>query len=255
MGDHLRGDFGAGITTITLDSQHNRNALSGPLLREFVSELERIDLEQTRVVVLRHVGPAFCSGVDLRAGDVSAMAELPPLLESLWNLSAPVIAVIDGAVRGGGMGIIATADIVLSTPESSFGLSEVRIGVTPTTIWPLVAQRLVPSAQYLALTGEAFDGLHAARVGFVTETHSGVELEAELDRYVNGILCSAPNAVAATKRMLRLHSGPLNAGDDLSAVLDPLAEDSIARFQSPEAEEGIAAFLEKRSPRWAPQRA
>ncbi|MGH3544559.1 MAG: enoyl-CoA hydratase-related protein [Mycobacteriales bacterium] len=248
------------IATVTLNSPHNRNALSGELIGELSTALT--DLAQRtelRVVVLTHSGPAFCSGADLSqgtAGALRAIAGLPALLAAAWELPIPLIAAVSGAVRGGGFGLLCAADIVLATSGSSFGFSEARVGAAPSVIWPLVSERLAPSAQYLLLTGETFDARRAAQIGLVSACVSDGELDnGELDnavaRTVAALRHGAPGAVATAKVLMRGPLPPRAPGETLREYLQPFAVASAAAFDSDEGREGVAAFAAKRAPRWA----
>ncbi len=245
------------VATITLDSQHNRNALSSQLITQLTATLtecsRRTDL---RVVVLTHRGPAFCSGADLKesiAGPPRAIADLPALLAVTWELPIPLVAVVSGAVRGGGFGLLCSADIVLASPESSFGFSEVRVGAVAAIIWPLVSRRLAPSAHHLLLTGETFDARYAARIGLVTDEVPADRLDAEVARTVTSLLQGAPNAIASVKAMTRSPTPQLAVDGTLRQQLRPFAAASATAFASKEGREGVAAFVAKRVPNWVVQ--
>ncbi len=245
------------VATLTLDSQHNRNALSAELIMQLTTALtECAHRTELRVVVLTHRGPAFCSGVDLKEGATGpqrAIADLPALLAAAWELPIPLVAAVSGAVRGGGLGLLCAADIVLATPESSFGFSEVRVGAVAATIWPLVSRRLAPAAHHVLLTGETFDARYAGRIGLVTgEVDVGL-LDTEVARTVAALLQGAPNAIATVKALMRSHVPQLPLDGTLRDRLHPFAAASAAAFASEEGREGAAAFAAKRSPSWVTQ--
>ncbi|WP_347350312.1 enoyl-CoA hydratase family protein [Intrasporangium sp.] len=243
-----------GVATITLDSPHNRNALSDRLVRQLLQALWRADEQQeVRVVVLTHTGTTFCAGVDLteaaqRSGSDAATArseQLVELLRTILTLGTPVVASIDGHVRAGGMGIIGACDIVVSGPRSTFALTEARIGVAPSIISLVVLSRLGDrAAARLCLTGEVFGASEAARVGFVTETTE--EREAALARLLTDLRVVSPQGLRETK--LLVNDAILAAFD---AGRDRVIEQSTRLFMSEEAAEGMRAFLQKRPPRWA----
>jgi methylglutaconyl-CoA hydratase len=241
-----------GVGTVTLDSPGNRNALSARLLRELAAHLDTaLGRDDVRVVVLTHTGPAFCAGMDLReaggagAGD-QAVAALPGVLETLWTASVPVVARLAGAVRGGGIGIVAACDIVLAAREVTFAFPEVRLGVVPAVVSATVLPRLRPrDGQELFLTGEGIDAARAAEIGLVSRAVDLDALDAEVDRIVAMLRLGAPGAVAATKALLR------RARPSLAADLEELSALSAAHFAGAEGQEGIRARAERRPPSWA----
>ena len=250
MDELVHGKVADGVATITLDSPANRNALSARLLRELAAHLDAaLGRADARVVVLTHTGPAFCAGMDLReaggagAGD-QAVAALPGVLETLWTSSVPVVARLAGAVRGGGIGIVAACDVVLAAPEVTFAFPEVRLGVVPAVVSATVLPRLRPrDAQELFLTGETVDAARAAEIGLVNRVVD--DMDGEVDRVVAMLRLGAPGAVAATKALLR------RAHSSLAADLGELSALSAAHFAGDEGQEGIRARAERRPPSWA----
>lgn len=237
------------IATIILDSQHNRNALSRRLLADLHRSLDEAEAAEVRAIVLTHEGPAFCAGADLkeRAAAGSAPADSTPFvraLERLMDAECPTIAVVDGAVRAGGIGLMASCDLVVVQDSTTFALTEVRIGVAPAIIAVSILRRVAPSRIAAAmLTGEAFDAETARQIGLVT--HVTGDVRATTDELCDGILRGAPAAVAATKRVL--HSvGAM----DRSEAFDAMATLSNDMFNGPDAAEGMAAFAAKRLPSW-----
>src|SRR3954470_6762293 len=234
----VRSDTARGITTLTLDSPANRNALSSALISELLHGLAAAAADPAvRAIVLSHTGPVFCSGADLKesAGGVPAAGRLGEVLGAIWNGAKPVVARVAGPARAGGLGLVAAADIAVCTTDATFAFSEVRIGVVPAVISATVLPRLAPrAAAELYLTGDTFDGTRAAAVGLVTVAVPAEELDATVDRYVTSLVRGAPGALAATKRLL--------AGTDLAAELDRLTALSVRYFASGEGREGIAAF-------------
>jgi methylglutaconyl-CoA hydratase len=246
-----------GVFTITLDSPHNRNALSTQLMTELLAALAGAAADEaTRVVVLSHTGTVFCSGADLRetatalatAGSVPA-ARLGEVLTAVWECPWPVVARVGGATRAGGLGLIAAADIAVCASTATFACTEVRLGVIPAVISATVLPRLSPrAAAELFLTGDTIAGGRAAEVGLVTAAVPTDELDATVDRYVGSLLRGGPIALAATKRLLRAAPD----GRPAAARLVELAELSARFFASDEAREGMAAFAERRDPAWMP---
>lgn len=241
------------IATVTLDSPSNRNALSVELIEQLCGTLQKLEAQPAvRLVVLSHTGSVFCSGVNLRAAS-SCIKGVAELLAAVWEHPVPVIAAVSGAVRGGGLGLLCATDIVVASAQSSFSFSEVRVGVVPGTIWPLVVDRIAASARYLLLTGEIFNADQAQRIGLVTATVKPEQLDDTVANYASAILQGAPGALVATKRLLRTSATQLPADGSLRELLRPLAAASGEKFDSSEAREGRAAFADKRSPSWAPR--
>jgi enoyl-CoA hydratase/carnithine racemase len=238
------------IATITLDSQHNRNALSRQLLADLHLSIDEAETADARVIVLTHVGPAFCAGADLkeRAGAGSAPADSSPFvraLERLMDASCPTIAVVNGAVRAGGIGLMAACDLVVVHDATTFALTEVRIGVAPAIISVPILRRVAPSRIAAAmLTGESFDAEMAQQIGLIT--HVSSDVAPTVDDLCEGILRGAPAAVAATKHLL--HSV---ADMERDAAFEAMATLSNDLFNGPDAAEGMAAFAEKRLPNWS----
>lgn len=246
-------ELSSGVATITLDSPRNRNALSAHLRRELLAHLERCRQDDVvRVVVLTHTGTVFCSGMDLSesrgaSSGEQGVNEFPQILASLWRHPKPVIARIAGPARAGGIGIIAACDIAVASTSATFGFSEVRIGVVPAVISVAVLPRIAPrAAQELFLTGEVFDAVRATEIGLLTAAVPDGALDAAVSRYIGSLAKGGPQALAATKAMLRARNG------DLEAQLTEQTALSASFFASVEAQEGIAAFAEKRPASWVP---
>ncbi|MGI5215633.1 enoyl-CoA hydratase-related protein [Plantactinospora sp. CA-290183] len=242
-----------GVTTLTLDSPHNRNALSTPLMIELIAGLAAAVADDVvRVVVLSHTGPVFSSGADLKetaaayqSGTVP-VAMLGDLLTAVWECPKPVVARVGGPARAGGLGLIAAADIAICAQDATFAFTEVRIGVIPAVISATVLPRLHPrAAAELYLTGDTFDGRRAAEIGLVTGVTTAEALDETVASYCAALLRGAPGASVGVKELLRR---PPAAG--FRADLAELTELSVRYFHSEEGREGVAAFREKRPPRW-----
>ncbi|EFV14949.1 enoyl-CoA hydratase family protein [Segniliparus rugosus] len=239
----------AGLATLTLDSPHNRNALSPLLVDELRAALRAAEEDPAvRAVVLAHAGKTFCAGADLASATAEnadfATLGLGQLLQQILEMPKPVIAAVDGHVRGGGMGLVAAADIAVAGPNASFALPEARLGVAPAVISLTVLPRLDSrSASRYFLTGETFGSSEAQRIGLITTAADDV---AEQLAAVAAVLAkSSPQGLAESKRLV-------NASMlDRFAALPDLAALSARLFHSEEAREGITAFLQKREPWWA----
>lgn len=242
-----------GVTTLTLDSPHNRNALSTPLLTRLREALAAaVSDPSVRVVVLDHAGPAFCSGVDLAEAEAARRAGRPPVavlgeaLADLWECPKPVVVRMFGPARAGGVGLVAAADIAVCATDVTFAFTEVRLGVVPAVISAVVLPRLTSrAAARLYLTGEVFDAEQAAAVGLISAAVPATQLDSTVAEICADLLQGAPAALAATKRLLRSGTG------EIREELAELSRLSTEFFNSADAQEGITAFRERRAPRWA----
>jgi methylglutaconyl-CoA hydratase len=251
----VRTATAAGVTTLTLDSPANRNALSTPLMGELLDRLSAAAADPAvRVVVLSHTGPVFCAGADLKeTAEARADGRIPAdvmgdVLAAIWELPKPVVARVGGPARAGGLGLIAAADIAVCALDATFAFSEVRLGVIPAIISATVLPRLAPrAAAELYLTGNVFDGRRAAEVGLVTAAVPGDELDAAVGAYVSALVRGGPLALAGTKQLLRRTGQPA-----IRAELAELSARSAGYFRSEEGREGVAAFREKRDATWVP---
>ncbi|TDC61463.1 enoyl-CoA hydratase [Micromonospora sp. KC207] len=244
-----------GVTTLTLDSPRNRNALSTPLMTELLAGLAAaVADEAVRVVVLDHAGPVFCSGADLKetaaayaSGTVPA-GMLGDVLAAVWECPKPVVARVAGPARAGGLGLIAAADLAICAQEATFAFTEVRIGVIPAVISATVLPRLAPrAAAELYLTGDTFDGRRAAEIGLVTAAVPADGLDPAVRRACASLVRGAPHALAGAKGLLRRPPAA-----DLRADIAELAALSTGYFLSDEGREGVLAFREKREASWVP---
>ncbi|MFJ8821418.1 enoyl-CoA hydratase family protein [Streptomyces sp. NPDC102467] len=232
-----------GVTTLTLDSPANRNALSTALVGELAERLARADKDDdVRAVVLTHTGNTFCAGADLR--DPPHPDTLVGLLRTIVELRKPVVARVDGHVRAGGLGLLGACDVAAASSASTFAFTEVRIGVAPAVISLPLLPRLDPRAvaRYY-LTGEKFDAAEAARIGLVTV--AGPDVDQVLEPVVDGLRRASPQGLAETKKLLTVKV--LEAFDRDAESLTAL---SARLFGSSPAREGMTAFLERRDPAW-----
>lgn len=247
MTELVHVDVADRIATVTLDSQHNRNALSRQLLAELHAGIDTAEEVDALAIVLRHEGPAFCAGADLkeRSDEPADWAPFVSALQRLMDTARPTIAVVDGAVRAGGIGLMASCDLVVVNNSTTFALTEVRIGVAPAIISVPILRR-VPAGKIAAamLTGEVFDAAEARSVGLVTHVADDVAVQAAT--LVDGIRAGSPLAVRKTKELLR--KVPSMPRDDAFAAMGELSDEL---FRGPDAQLGMAAFREKRRPDWS----
>jgi methylglutaconyl-CoA hydratase len=244
---HLRAE--GGIARITLDSPHNRNALS----RRLVGELsERLDAAladaEVRAIVLTHTGTVFCAGADLKER-AEASTQAPPferVLERIREAPKPVLVRVAGHVRAGGMGLVAACDLAVASDEATFATTEVRLGLAPAIIAVTLLEKLHRTdALELFLTAEPVPAARAREMGLLTAVAAAGELDAVVAGYEQALLRASPQGLAETKRIVRT----------LGAIpperrFEEMARLSARLFASEEAQEGMRAFLEKRPPRW-----
>ncbi|MFF2201450.1 enoyl-CoA hydratase family protein [Streptomyces sp. NPDC058145] len=243
------------VETLSLDATDTRNALSAALVDALSGALTDCAKDpDVRAVVLTHTGTTFCAGADLRdppplsasleRGDPHPPNTLVGLLRQIVELPKPVVARVTGHVRAGGLGLLAACDITAAATTATFAFTEVRIGVAPAVISLPVMPRADPRAlaRYY-LTGERFDPAEAVRLGLLTVTADDVD-EA-LTPVLDGLRRSSPQALAETKRLLTARV--LETFDRDATALTAL---SARLFSSPEAREGMTAFLERRDAAW-----
>ena len=236
-----------GIATITLDSQHNRNALSQQLVTELVERLERADADDDATVVLvRQAGKVFCSGADLSEATAVGMEEGARRIVALQRLIAtmdkPVVTRVAGAVRAGGIGIVAASDLAISADDATYALTEVKLGLAAAIISLTVHARMSPRAAALTtLGGEVFSGSQAAEYGLVTRAVPAGELDDEVATVCAQLATGAAQGLRESKRIL-------NA--DLVRRIDALGDDMAALsarlFASDEARQAMTAFLSRK---------
>ena len=242
-----------GVLHITLNRPECRNAMSLAMVKELSAVLAQLD-SQVRAVVISGAGGHFCAGADVK-DLVGAGAQLQglnrafgTLLQEIEALPQAVIVLVQGAVLGGGFGLVCVSDIAIADHQAQFGLPETRLGLLPAQIAPFVVKRIgLTQARRLALTAARFDGVEAERLGVV----HFVELDAQalaqrLDEVLGQVLQCAPAANARTKSLLLA-----SVDEPLGAVLDRGAQWFAEAVASEEGIEGTQAFVHKRKPRWA----
>ncbi|MGZ4446420.1 MAG: enoyl-CoA hydratase-related protein [Nocardioides sp.] len=232
------------VATITLDSQHNRNALSRQLVTELFAHLEAAEADpEVRVVLVQAAGRVFCSGADLSEATTEGMEvgarRIVDLQRLVVTMSKPVVTRLAGAVRAGGIGIVAASDIAIAAEDATFALTEVKLGLAAAIISLTVHHRMNPRAAALTtLGGEVFTGRDAAAYGLVTKAVAADDLDAEVAAVCASLATGAPQGLRESKRIL-------NA--DLVARIDAGGEEmarlSATLFASEEARAAMTAFL------------
>jgi methylglutaconyl-CoA hydratase len=247
-----------GSAWITLNRPEVHNAFDDRLIAELTAALTALAADDAvRAVVLTGSGRSFSAGADLNwmrrsstYGEADNLADaraLARLMAVLNELPKPTIARVNGAALGGGTGLVACCDVALASADAKFGTTEVRLGLIPAVIGPYVVAAIgVRQARRLMLTGERIAAAEAARIGLVHEVVPADQLDDAVARVLADILKGGPEALAAAKRLARDLAGcPIGA-----ELIDDTARRIAALRASPEAREGLAAFLDKRPPGW-----
>ncbi|WP_333486406.1 enoyl-CoA hydratase-related protein [Kribbella sp. CA-293567] len=236
-----------GVATITLDSPHNKNALSQQLTGELLDHLATADADNAvRVIVIRSALDVFCSGADLSEATTVGMGvgaqRMVDVQRAIVANTKPVVTRVAGPVRAGGIGIVAASDLSVAGHSATFALTEVRLGLAAATISLTVIPRLTDRAAALTfLTGDSFDGAEAASLGLVTTSVADAELDRALDALLKSLLKGAPQGLRESKKLLNRE---LLA--DIDARGTDLAELSAGLFGSPAAQEAMLAFLNRK---------
>ncbi len=254
---HLSRTDEGPLATVALSRPEAHNALNAALVGEVTRCFEELaEDESVRVVVLAGEGPSFCAGADVgymreTAGlsyeeNLEDARRLADMFLAVDVLPKPVVATVRGAAIGGGVGLVAAADVAVAEEGARFAFSEVRLGLAPATIAPFVVRKIGYSqARALFLTGERFDARRAREIGLAHEVVPEAELDAAVERTVARLLQGGPAAQAAVKEALRQVEAtePMEA---LGIMTQLIAELRVGE----EGQEGLGAFLEKREPFW-----
>lgn len=242
----LRSTRDGAVLRIALARPERRNAFDAALIDELAAAFA--DVDDVRCVVLSGDGPSFSAGADvewMRASvdlsyeeNLADALRLRAMLEAIDACPVPVIARVQGHALGGGVGLVACADVVVAEPGAQFAFSEVKLGIVPAVISPFALAKIGSSAaRRYFVTGERFSAEVALRIGLVHEVAD--DLDAAVDRIVAELLTAGPQAVQTAKNLAR---APLSAEETAKCI--------AAHRTSPEGQEGLRAFLEKRAPSW-----
>ena len=247
-----------GNATVMLNRPEVHNAFDPAMPRLLTAALEKLDKDpNVRAVVLLGAGKSFCAGADIghmkasakfsREQNYKAAQESARMFHTVYSLSKPTIACIHGAVRGGGMGLVAACDIAIAARTATFRLSEVKIGVIPSMISPYVIAAIGErQARRYFITGEEFDAAEAWRMGLIHEMAEEESLHAAVGAMLAQLYSSGPKAMAGAKQLIPL-SAHANIG---KAILDETSRRIADIRATAEGQEGLTAFLEKRKPNW-----
>lgn len=249
---------GRGIARITLNRPGVHNAWNPQVVAALTDAIESVSASpHVRAVVLTGEGKSFSAGGDLRwmrqILDLSSeqrradALRIGRLLVAIDSCAKPVIARINGAAIGGGLGLVCACDIAIACSDAVFALSEVRLGIIPAMISPFVVRRLGEAgARAHFLTGrDPMPAQRAHDIGLVHHVVAPDDLDAAVEAEVRAILRSSPNAIAEAKRLFRR-----TGAGDLEEAINDAGEALVRAWESGDAREGLAAFLEKRSPHW-----
>lgn len=248
------------VAEVRLNRPDVRNAFNAELIAALTSAFEELGGDASvRAIVLSGEGKVFCGGADIswmrasldlsyneNVADAKAMSDM---FRAIDRCGKPVIGKVHGAALGGGAGLAAVCDIVIASADAVFGFTEVKLGIIPAVISPFVLAKIgVSNARALFLTGERFDAKRALHIGLVHEVVVADTLDVCIERITNEIVSAGPDAVAAAKALVpRVMSATYDESRDMTA-------NAIA-FQrtSPEGQEGLRAFLERRKASWIAQ--
>ncbi len=246
------------VTTVTLNRPEVRNAFDEHLIRELTDWAAALPTDgSVRVVVLQGAGSVFSAGADVqwmskmldysREDNLEDAGRAAAMFHAIDALPVPVIGRIHGAALGGGSGLAAVCDVVVAAEDAVFGFTEVVLGILPGMISPFVVRKIgLSAARELCLSGARFSAARAREIGLVHEVVAAERLDLAVERHVEQFRKAAPSAVAATKALLSAVHGRRPA-DVRDLTVDAIANQRV----SPEGQEGLRAFLEKRTPRWA----
>lgn len=247
-----------GNATVMLNRPEVHNAFDPEIVEALTSALKKLEADPiVRAVVIVGAGTSFCAGADIEhmkksatfspQQNVKAAQQTARMLYTLYKLRKPTIACVRGAVRGGGVGLVAACDIAIASRDATFRLSEVKLGIIPAMISPYVIAAIGERyAHRYMLSGEEFDVAEAFRIGLVHDIVEEEALNATVGRMLAHLYSSGPNAVVAIKQLIPVSTHAMI--DD--AIVDETARRIAEVRATPEAQEGLSAFLEKRKPAW-----
>jgi len=246
-----------GVARLTLARAEKHNALSGQMITELTQVAAALAADTgIRVVILAAEGASFCAGGDLgwMREQMGATADqrraeatrLAMMLQALNTLPQPLIGRVHGNAFGGGIGMMSVCDVALGAAGARFGLTEARLGLIPATISPYVLARMGEGrARRVFMSARLFGAEEARDLGLLARVVAPEALDAAVEEEVTPYLACAPGAVAASKRLARM-LGPRIDEEVISGTIEQL----VAAWEGDEAPEGVAAFFEKRKPRW-----
>jgi methylglutaconyl-CoA hydratase len=248
-----------GVAVLALNRAEMHNAFDESMIREVIAAFRDLGADSAvRVIVIAAEGRSFCAGADLnwmkRASEYDEdqnredAGELALMLNAIYACPKPVIARVHGNAFGGGVGVVAAADIAIGVADVQFSLSEVKLGIIPAVISPYVIEAIgARYAHRYFVSAERFSGSEAYRIGLLHDIAPSVAaMDEQIESLCTALLANGPKAIEAAKNLIQaVAQKPID---------DELMEDTIERIaqirSTPEAKEGISAFLEKRTPNW-----
>ncbi|SRR5579871_3399096 len=252
----LQTSYSGDIATITLNRPEKRNAISPEMIADLLAAFDEVEASAARVLILTGAGKAFCSGMDLDA--LKALASqssaqhledaktLARLCRRLWSLPKPTIAAVNGPAIAGGCGLATLCDFTIAAPEAKFGYPEVRIGFLPAVVSIFLARQIGEKhARDLLLTGKIVDAAEALRIGLVTQIASAEVLLKTANELAASLIAASPTSLRITKKLLCEFAAP-----EIDRELQLAIAESAEIRATQDFREGLASFLEKRSPRW-----
>src|SRR5438067_8693974 len=249
-------DIAGQIAAITLNRPDKRNAMSAAMIAELQSALDEIERSHARVGILTGTGKAFCSGMDLEM--LAAIAQQSPaenqedsrrmakMFRRIWSFPRPLIAAVNGAALAGGCGIATLCDFTLAVPEAKFGYTEVRIGFLPAIVSVFLTRQIGEKrCRDLLLTGRIIEAAEAKEFGLVSEVVPADRLMKRAEELADLLIAASPSSLTRSKRLL-VSSAAAGVDHDLERAI---LENARIRC-TPDFQEGLASFLEKRKPIW-----
>jgi len=249
-------EHGGPTAKITFNRPDKRNAISAKMICDLLTALDELEKDRTRVVILTGAGSAFCAGMDLET--LSALAQQTPqenqedsrrmarMFRRIWSFPKPMIAAVNGHALAGGCGIATLCDFTLAVPEAKFGYTEVKIGFLPAIVSVFLTRQIGDKrARDLLLTGRLVEAQEAKELGLVTEIVAADKLMSRAAEIADQLIAASPSSLMRAKRLLTTAAAASVDADLERAVLEN------ARIRcTPDFQEGLASFLEKRKPVW-----
>jgi len=246
------------ILLIQLNRPDKCNAMHGPMVAELLHAVQTFSADDSRLLMLSGKGEHFCAGgdiawmVQMTSGSEDKNAEdaqlLADLLYQLYSCPKPTLALVQGAVRGGGLGLVGACDFAIAAKDASFALPEVKIGITPSIISPYVIAAIGErAAHYYFLTGESFDADRAKQLGLVQQVIDKESLTSVAISLAQIVMKNSPLALTAAKQLIRYV-----AKEKITQGLAQKTGEHLSDLRrTPQAQEGLQAFIEKRHPHWS----
>jgi methylglutaconyl-CoA hydratase len=252
----LKLEYDGALAIITLARPDKRNAISTQMIEDLLASLAEVQSSPARVAILTGEGKAFCSGMDL--DELRAIATRSPvehledsrrmarLFRTVYSFPKPLIAAVNGHALAGGCGLATLADFTIAVPDAKFGYTEVRIGFIPALVSVFLRRQIGEKrTRDLALTGRLFDAAEAREMGLVNLVVAAKELMEEARKLAATLIAASPTSLARTKRLLVQFSE-----GDLDREISMAVEENADIRSTADFREGLASFLEKRTPKW-----